>query len=185
MIRLFVGIAIPPAYGELLARRCTGLVDARWIDPANMHVTLRFIGDIDEGAADDVDASLATIEAPAFDLRLSGFGSFGSERRMRAVWAGIEPSPVLVHLHDKVESAVVRAGFPPEGRKFSPHVTLARLKGTSPTQVRDFVETQDDLAATPFPVRHFTLFKSHLSHSGASYRPAAEYPLDEIGPVSA
>ncbi len=179
MIRLFVGIPIPPEQGDMLARRCAGLADARWVDPTNMHLTLRFIGDIDEGAAEDVDASLATVQAPAFDLRLAGFDSFGSGRRMRAVWVGFDPSPALVHLRDKVESAVVRAGFPPEGRKFTPHVTLARLKRTPPADVRDFIETQDDLALPPFPVRRFALIESFLGHRGAHYRSAVDYPLED------
>ena len=185
MIRLFVGIPIPPRHGEILARRCAGLPDARWVDPANMHLTLRFVGDIGEGAAEDVDASLATVQAPAFELRLAGFDSFGSGRRMRAVWVGFDPSPALRHLREKVESAVVRAGFPPEGRKFTPHVTLARLKGTTSARVRDFIETQDDLALAPFPVRRFTLFESFLGHGGARYRSAVDYPLEDPLPPAA
>ena len=178
MIRLFVGIALPGEVRQRLAGLCSGLAGARWVEPANMHLSLRFIGPVDEGVAEDVDAALAGVREPAFDLSVRRLDAFGSGQRVRTVWAGLAPSARLAHLHGKVETAVVRAGLQPDGRRFTPHVTIARLKNAGGARVGAFIEAHGGLAAMPFAVRHFTLFESVLGRQGARYRAVAEYPLD-------
>lgn len=178
MIRLFIGIALPAGLRHSLAGLCAGLAGARWVEPENMHLTLRYVGPVDEGEAEDVDAALAAVRGePAFGLSLSGIDAFGSGHRVRAVWAGVAPEPALVHLRDKVESACVRAGLAPEGRRFTPHVTLARLKGVPEEPVRDFIEAHGGFAAAPFAVQAFTLFESLLGRGGAHYVALRDYPL--------
>src|SRR5258708_16753027 len=127
MLRLFVGIALPPETKLRLSLISAGVPGARWVDPGNYHVTLRFIGEVDEGMAGDIDAALARIHAKPFDLVLTGVGQFGD----RMLWAGVEKNPALLHLRDKVESALVRLGPEPEPRPCLPHVTLARLQAPS------------------------------------------------------
>lgn len=178
MIRLFVGLALPEEVRARLAALCAGLQGVRWVAPENMHVTLRFIGDIDEGTAEDVHEALAQVRAPGFDLHLAGAGTFGSRSRPHALWVGVDKTPALVHLRDKVESAVVRAGLDPENRKFSPHVTLARMKGAPAPRLPEFVAQHDALRVGPIAVRRFVLFSSHLGRNGASYAVEADYPLD-------
>ncbi len=178
-MRLFVGIPLPEASRQALTGLCSGLPGARWVAPENMHITLRFIGEVPGAEAEDVDAALAAIRQPAFTLRLAGIDNFASRAKVRSLWAGFAPSAVLVRLRDKVESAIVRAGYDPEGRKFTPHVTIARFKKTPPARVGAFIEDVVGFPMEPFAVRHFTLFESILGRQGAHHRAVAEYPLDE------
>ena len=137
MLRLFVGIEFPPELKLRLSLLCTGVAGARWVDAGNFHLTLRFIGEIAEDVAADVDEALARIKAPRFTLQLAGTGVFGGNRP-RALWVGAERSPELVRLHDRIEQALIRAGLEPEGRKYAPHVTLARLREPDLGQARPF-----------------------------------------------
>lgn len=173
MLRLFVGIALPPELKLRLSLICAGVPGARWVDAGNLHVTLRFIGEVDEATAGDIDAALARIRAAAFPLTLAGVGHFGE----RNLWAGVEHNAALLHLHDKVESALVRAGLPPEGRRYAPHVTLARLKGKADARLRSFLSEHALFRSDPFAVTHFSLVASLLTKSGAIYEDQADYPL--------
>ncbi len=178
-MRLFVAVPLPEAVRERLAGLRTGLPGARWVSADNMHVSLRFVGEVDEGVAEDLDAALSAVHGPAFDLSLAGVGCFQSGRRVRVVWASVDGSAALTHLHGKVESAVVRSGFGPEGRKFKPHVTLARLKNTPVGKVSGFLEAGHGFSAGPVPVTRFTLYRSHLNRDGAQYEALADYPLGD------
>ncbi len=180
-MRLFVGVPLPAAVRESLADLRSGLPGARWVDADNMHVSLRFIGEVDGIQAEDIDAALGDVREPAFRLALRGVGCFDSRRKVRSVWAGVTQSDGLAHLRDKVESAIVRAGFEPERRKFKPHVTLARFKNTPSARVGPYLETHNAFAAGPFPVDRFDLLRSYLSHTGARYQSIADYPLGEHG----
>ncbi|MDA1133118.1 MAG: RNA 2',3'-cyclic phosphodiesterase, partial [Proteobacteria bacterium] len=126
MIRLFVALGLPAGVRERLALVRAPLPGARWVPPENMHVTLRFIGEVEPPLATEIDTLLSRITAPSFDISLAGLGTFGSRGRVRALWAGVEQTVPLAHLQAKIETACRRAGLPPEGRKFHPHVTLAR-----------------------------------------------------------
>lgn len=178
MIRIFVGVPLPEGVRERLAGLCSGLPGARWVAPENLHVTLRFIGEVDEAEAEDIDAALAAIRHGAFPLALAGADCFGSSNKVRVVFAGVEPSEPLMHLYGKVESVLVRLGLEPEGRKYKPHVTLARLRNTPRRRVGDFLAAAGPFRAEPFPVTGFTLFRSFLGRQGAHYEALAEYPLD-------
>lgn len=178
MIRLFVGLQIPEALRQSLAGLCSGVPGARWVKPENFHLTLRFIGEVEEGVAGDIDAALAAIAAPAFTVDLAGVGQFGSGRKTRALWAGIVANDALNRLQAKVETAVVDAGLPDEHRKFAPHITLARLKAAPPDRIEQFIVGHAGFRAGPIPVERFTLFSSFLSSSGAIYTPEAEYELE-------
>lgn len=177
MIRLFVAIELPEHVRINLAALAGGIPGARWIEAQNMHLTLRFIGDIEEGLAHDIDLSLEAIEAPPFELRLEGIGYFGSARAARLVHVGVRRSNALNFLHDKIESAMVRAGLPPDERKFLPHVTLARLKDAPASRVADFVADHNLFRAGPIAVDHFTLFSSFHGRTGPIYRPERIYLL--------
>ena len=183
-MRLFVGVPLPAEVRESLADLCSGVPGARWVDTDTIHITLRFIGDVDAIQAEDIDAALSDVREPAFRLALRGVGCFDSGRKVRAVWAGVAKSDGLMHLRDKVESAIVRAGFEPERRKFKPHVTLARLRNTTSARVGPYLETHNTFAAGPFPVDRFDLLRSYLSHTGARYQTIADYPLGDQGVFS-
>jgi RNA 2',3'-cyclic 3'-phosphodiesterase len=174
MLRLFVGIALPPALKLRLSLLASGVPGARWVDPGNYHLTLRFIGEVDEGMASDVDAVLLHIQAKRFDVALAGVGHFGD----RMLWAGVEKSPPLVHLRDKVESALVRLGLEPETRRYAPHVTLARLRNASGAKLQEFLAEHALFRAEPFPVEKFSLVASYLTKAGSIYEDQADYELE-------
>jgi 2'-5' RNA ligase len=183
MIRLFVGLSLPEEVQQRLDSLCAGVPGARWVASESRHLTLRFIGDVAESVATDVHDALSEIEAPAFELMLDGVGQFGSKGQARMLWAGAEREERLIRLAAKVESAVVRVGLGPEGRKFIPHVTLARLKDVRIAQLGPYLADHALFRAGPFEVDRFVLFSSFLSRNGAIYTPEAEYPL--VGGASA
>ena len=176
-MRMFVAVSLPDAVRWRLRLLCAGVPDTRWVPPENLHLTLRFLGELDNGAIEDVDAALAAIRAPAFTLTLAGVGHFGAGARLRALWAGVAREPALQHLHDKVESAVVRAGLPPDGKKFTPHVALARPKGPPIAKVQEFLARNNLFRSDPFEVTHFTLYSSFLAHTAAIHRAERSYEL--------
>ena len=176
MLRLFVGIEFPPELKLRLSLLETGLAGAKWVDPGNFHLTLRFIGEVDEGVAADIDEALLRVRAHRFELRLGGTGVFGGNRP-HALWVGVERDPELVALRDKLEHALIRIGLEPEGRKFAPHVTLARLRDPDMAGLRGFLATHAQFRAEPLPVEQFSLIASYPTKSGAIYGDQADYPL--------
>lgn len=177
MIRLFVGLELPQDIRLSLAGLCGGVPGADWIASDNMHLTLRFLGDISEGDADDAHDALMGVRAPSFELALNGVGHFSTGDEVRTLWVGVSRSPELERLQRNVESALVRMGFPREERRWRPHVTLARLAGTPIPHVQDFLAHHALFRAGPFTIEHFTLFSSHRHDGSATYIAEAEYPL--------
>lgn len=177
MPRLFTGIEIPEHIAQGLSMLRGGLPGARWIDPENYHMTLRFIGDVDGDVARDIMQMLGAVRRPPFDLILDGLDQFGG-RRPRAVFAGASNNPALHELQAEHERLLQRIGLPPESRKFSPHVTLARLRVSSAHQVADYLSSRAPFRSPPFPVTRFVLFSSRASTGGGPYVVEAAYPLD-------
>lgn len=178
MIRLFTGIAIPAPVREVLLRHCSGLPGARWRKEEQFHLTLRFIGEVDERRADDIVSALAAIRAPAFSLSVSEVGMFGEKRRPRILWAGVRGEPALARLRAKGEAALARVGLPPENRKFHPHITLAMLDRQVPAaRLGEYLSHHNGLWAPPFAVDRFHLYSSTLAQSGAIYTIEESFPL--------
>jgi len=176
-MRLFVALSLPDALRARLQGLAAGLPGARWVAPENLHLTLRFIGEVDRQEAEDSDAALAAIRCDSFSLTLAGLGEFGDGRRLRSLWIGAERNEALERLQAKVEQALRRAGLPPEKRKFKPHVTLARFKSHPGGRLEDYFAAHALFRAAPFEVTGFTLYSSYLSHEGAIYTPEEVYPL--------
>lgn len=176
-MRLFVGIGMPLQVQDRLVRLRSAIPGARWIDQENLHLTLRFIGEVSRHDAEDIDLALSRIDAESFDLCLRGLGHFENGGDPTALWADVEPSPPLLRLQEKVDSALRRAGIRYDKRNFRPHVTLARLKSPPLDRVRSFLRDRSNFRADPFLVDRFTLFSSHLGKRGAQYSGEAEYPL--------
>ncbi len=176
MPRLFTGLEIPGAIAERLAGLSGRLVGARWIDPENYHVTLRFLGDVDDVVARDFAAELFSIRARAFDLTIDGLGSFGG-RSPRSVWANVVANDALLALHRAHERAARAVGRAPEARKFKPHVTLARLRRSKPPAVAAYLENHGAFLGGTFPVARFVLFSSRASKGGGPYVTEETYPL--------
>lgn len=176
MTRLFVAIEIPEIVADALTMLQSGVDGARWIAPENFHLTLAFIGDADRHAFDAAIDALAGIDAPAFDVRLSGAGVFG-DRKQHSLWAGVAANDALAHLQAKVETALRRSGFALEARRFKPHVTLAYLKQTPQEAAERFAAQHGLFSCGPFHVDAFHLYSSTLGGDGAHYAIEASYAL--------
>ena len=176
MPRLFTGIEIPTEIGQHLALLRGGLPGARWIDPENYHLTLRFIGDVDMTVADDVVDTLSRIMRTGFSLSLDGLSSFGT-KKPHAIVARLPASPSLFDLQSEIERRFQRLGLPPDRRKFTPHVTLARLRGANHRDVATYLSSRGGFLSQPFPVSRFVLFSSRNSIGGGPYVLEETYPL--------
>ena len=177
MIRLFVAIPLPDTVRSQLTLLQSGLQGARWIKPENIHLTLRFIGEVPNDVAGDIDMALTQVAAPSFGLHLDGIGNFARGKHPHALWVGVAKSEPLMRLQAKIESALVRAGLEAETRKFSSHVTIARLRDVRKGRVEDWAAAHGAFRSESFPVERFVLFSSFLSSSGAIYTEEASYPL--------
>jgi 2'-5' RNA ligase len=177
-MRLFVGLDLPWSLKERLAMLAGGLPGARWVPAENYHLTLRFIGETPGYRAEEIDHALSGLRARGFSLTFAGVGTFRKGGRTTALWAGVERNPQLDLLQSKIETALQRAGLDPERRRFSPHITLARLDNNVPeAKLAAFVQGHNLFRAEPFTVEHFTLFSSRLGKEQSVYTAEVEYAL--------
>ena len=176
MPRLFTGVEIPAGVAERLSYLRGGLPGARWISPENYHLTLRFMGDIDMIAAEAIAEALARVRRAAFSVHIAGLRTLGT-RKPHAIAAQLAPSPPLAELQAEHERLMQRIGLPPEGRKFTPHITLARLRNVSQRDIADYLTLRGGFSAGPIPVDRFVLFSSRNSVGGGPYVVEEAYPL--------
>jgi len=175
-MRLFVGLSIPDSVAAGLFLLQGGVPGARWSTREQLHLTLRFIGEVDGRDAAAVDDVLSAIGAPRFSLELHAVGTFGG-RDPRELWAGVRPNEALMHLQRKVETAIQRIGLAADARKFTPHVTLARLRGSPRGRVVDYLTDHALYSSPPFEVNEFLLYSSTLTPNGSIYTPERDYKL--------
>ena len=176
MHRLFVAIRPPQAIRDQLLDLMEGVAGARWMDDDQLHLTLRFIGEVERHLAQDIAAALSAVRHPPFEIALSGLGAFERRGGAKVLWAGVTPHEPLKALHKKIDQAIARAGLEPERRAFHPHITLARLgRGAAPIQ--PLIETQGGLASAAFPAEEFRLYESTLTPAGAEYTLVERFPL--------
>jgi RNA 2',3'-cyclic 3'-phosphodiesterase len=177
-MRLFVGLELPRELRSCLAGLAgRGIPGARWVPSENYHLTLRFIGEMPGWRAEEIHTAMAELRAPGFVLTVSGLGTFHKGDRATTLFATVERSNSLGRLRSKIETALQRVGLEPERRRFSPHVTLARLDNVPEPKLVQFVQSNNLFRAAPVSVEHFTLFSSQLGKEQAVYTAEAEYPL--------
>jgi 2'-5' RNA ligase len=176
MPRLFTGLEVPKEIGQSLSMLRGGLPGARWIDPENYHITLRFIGDIDDRLAHDIAQLLDGVKRRAFDVRFEELASFGG-RKPRAVVAALEPIQPLIELQAEHERLMQRIGLEPEGRKFIPHITLARLRNCSSYEVAEYLSMRGLIGTLTLTVDKFVLYSASSYTGGPPYLKEAYYPL--------
>jgi 2'-5' RNA ligase len=189
--RLFTAIRIPQALHDRLAALQAGVPGARWVAPENFHITLGFLGDVEESRFEDLHDILNAVAGSAsrgFSLTLDGTGAFG-RKAPKLLWAGVQPCSALEQLQSKLTGRLARTGFLTEKRKFRPHVTLAYLAGgrargeagqeinADPWNTGPWFEITGAFLGTPFEVTHFTLVESHLGNTGGRYSDLETYSL--------
>jgi RNA 2',3'-cyclic 3'-phosphodiesterase len=177
MPRLFAGLEVPSPVASVLAMLRGGLPGARWIEPSDYHVTLRFIGDIGNRQASEIDSLLMDVSRRPLLLKVAGLGSFGGDKP-HSVYAAVQPSRELSELQSEVDRLIRACGVAWDKRRFQPHVTLARLRGASSLDVADYLSSRGWFPAQTFEADRFALFSSRASTGGGPYIVETTYPLE-------
>lgn len=177
MHRLFVALQPPAEIRQQLLHMMGGVARAHWQTDAQLHLTLRFIGEVDRHRAEDVAAALGAIHHPRFSIALDGVGHFDKRGRVDNLWVGVTPHAPLKTLHNKVDQALARVGIGPDKRTFLPHITIARF-GRDVGPLDSFVTQSGGVRSNPFPVDDFCLYESQLTQSGSIYTIVDRYTLD-------
>lgn len=172
MIRLFVALELPLAVRDALLAAMGGVAGARWQDDSQLHLTLRFIGEVDRHQAADIASVLGAVKIIPFTMALSGIGTFDRRGRIDTLWVGVAPQDAVAALARRIDQALHRIGLPVETRAFLPHITVARL-GRDAGPVADF--PQAPLPTTPFRIDSFALWESTMGHGGSDYRILERY----------
>ena len=175
MVRLFAAIELPVQIRRQLELICGGIPGARWTPTERMHLTLRFIGEVDNTASPDVHGALARVSFDPFEVQLRGIGQFGG-RLPRVLWIGVTPNPALSHLHDRINAELAKAGHPTDSGNYVPHVTLARLNRAPRGRVGAFIAAHNMAALPSFTVDEFALMSSRLYPTGPVYQTECIYP---------
>lgn len=181
MLRLFVGLELPEETRQTLASLRRSMAGTRWVAAENLHLTLRFVGEVDADRAADIDDALLGLRADAFELNIRSVGEFGSARESRILWAGVAPCAKLDRLAAKIDGLLdSRTDISRRAERFHPHITLARLRGAPADRVADFLSAEARLAPASITIEAVALFSSRLTLQGAVYRVEAEYPLSLV-----
>jgi 2'-5' RNA ligase len=183
MIRLFIAVDIPEDIRILMCGMGGTIPGARAVPTEQLHLTLKFLGDTDSGLLPDIKEALAEISCPCFTFCLKGVGHFPPRGNPRVLWVGIEPVAEVTALRNRVEKCLAAIGIPRDSRKFSPHITLARLKESPLKRVTQFLAGNSLFETPPFIIREFLLYSSSLSAKGAAHRVLESYPLEERRPT--
>jgi len=175
-MRLFVALSIPDAVAHELMLLQGGVPGARWLAREQLHLTLRFIGEVDGREARALDDALAGIDVPAFEMQMHGVGQFGN-KQPHTLWVAARRNHLLEHLARKVDTAIRRVGQPQDAHKFTPHVTVARMRHPDLEKTRQWLADHALYTSALFDVGVFCLYSSKLTSDGSIYRVEQEYPL--------
>jgi RNA 2',3'-cyclic 3'-phosphodiesterase len=180
-VRLFIAIELPDYLKTALGRLQSDISDARWVPAEQIHLTLSFLGEVDEKTAEQLTEELGNIQESAFKLSFTGTGCFPNRHHPRVVWVGVKPEPALTRLAARIHTAVLACGIPQEERPFSPHITLARLKLPCSRELGAFLDQHREVKLKTLSVAEFTLFQSRLTQQGALHVPVRIFPLQVDG----
>ncbi|MBE9519518.1 MAG: RNA 2',3'-cyclic phosphodiesterase [Proteobacteria bacterium] len=179
MPRLFIAVDLPAGIKNNLEIMSYGIPGAKWIDPQQIHLTVRFIGEVDGTTFLDIKTALEQVSLEPFSMALKGVGHFPPRGKPRVLWVGIEQSEPLQSLKSRIDRILATVGLQPEGRKFSPHITLARLKNSPIHKVADFLAGNGLFSQEPFEIKDFKLYSSTLTPKGAIHKVEKVYPLTD------
>lgn len=182
MKRLFVALDLPVDVQCRLQLMAGAIPGAKWVPPEKFHITLKFIGEVNEGVFLEAAQALSEVHCPTFQIRLSGVNWFGDARKPRILYAGVEADHALFTLRDRVNTTLAKIGLEPDGRKFIPHVSLAYLRGLTCHDVMSYVEAYNLFQTDPFEVRRFCLYSSQMKKGGSKYTIETAYGMDGCDP---
>lgn len=177
MIRLFLAIDIPDTIRKAVQGMGRSIPNARPIPAHQLHLTLKFIGEVDGGTLLDIQDVLGEIRQPEFSLCLKGVGIFPPRGIPRILWAGVDPVENTISLRNSIERELAAINIPREKKKYSPHLTLARLRNCPIPALHNFLAGNAFLQTSTFPVQAFNLYSSRLTPKGAIHTLENSYPL--------
>lgn len=177
MIRLFVALEPPHSVKERLMGLCHGLPDIRWTPEEQMHLSLRFIGEVEQEEFEEIRDALGEIKISPFEIGLQGVGQFLNGKIPSVLWVGVRATESLFELQKKVERVIQRQGIRAEKRKYQPHITLARLKSVPLQRLRTYLEEHSEFQTDDFLIKEFILFSSKLRPQGALHLVEGRYEL--------
>lgn len=180
-MRLFVALQLPEDIQQKVASLRGGIPEAKWIPEGNAHITLAFLGEVSNSEMPDICMALGRIRYPEFQIQLDSVGVFGNSKRPRILWAGLANSDPLQRLQQKVNTALENTGFQLEDRRFKPHITLSRIHLSPYERVRQYLSDNALFKTGPVEINSFTLFSSHLAHSGAIH---SEEMIFDLSPAT-
>ena len=176
-MRLFIAIPLPKGIKQQLLDLQQPIDGMRWQPQEQMHLTLKFVGEVDKTTASELQEELDKIDHTEFSITIAGIGYFPEGKQPKVVWAGIKKNVVLEKLHQKVEDHCETIGIAPENRPYKPHVTIARIKSTSKRAVTSFINKHKKFTLSEIPVNEFVLYESKLHPDGASHHQLQTYLL--------
>ena len=179
MHRLFIAIDFPEEIVKALSSLCFGVPGARWVRAEQLHLTLRFIGEVEGSFYKEIKEGLKDVTENSFSIHLNALGHFPPRKTPRVLWAGVEKNGPLVHLRNRINSVLFGLGLEPEKRKYSPHITIARLNNTHISKVADYLAINGLFDTNPFTVSKFSLYSSVLTPNGAIHKIEADYYLNK------
>ena len=175
-IRLFIAIDLPEEIIDLISGMGRGIPTSRPVKPEQLHLTLRFIGEINHDLFFDIREQLQQVRFEPLTLSLQGVGHFPPRGKARVIWVGVAPIIELAKLKNRIDMQLGHCGLEPERRRFSPHITLARLKNPPMKRVMDYLAGNSMLTSPEFTVESFHLYSSHLTKDGAIHTIESSYP---------
>jgi RNA 2',3'-cyclic 3'-phosphodiesterase len=177
--RLFIALTLPPPVRDTLAALAEPLHGVNWTPPENLHLTLRFLGEVPADRIDSIVERLAGVKVEPFILPVEGVGTFPPKRPPRVLWVGVGSGhPRLFQLRQRIDDALLASGLQLDVRTFHPHATLARCTENATAAVSQWIHAHRDFAAPPFRVEAFDLYASELRPTGAVHTLRRRFALD-------
>jgi len=176
--RLFVAIDLPENARFSVQNICTGLKNVKWVTEDQIHLTLRFLGDVQGDVKNDICEALADLESKGFSLKLKGVGYFPPRGNPKVLWAGVEESRQLGKLYKTISAGIESCGIGAEHRKYAPHITLARVKRENPVRIAEFLSLNNGFETDAFEISQYHLYSSFLTEKGAIHEKLATFQLD-------
>lgn len=180
-MRCFIAIPLPKSVKQQLGNLQESIENLRWQNINQLHITLKFLGEVSDDKVQDLQAELRKVELSAFSISLKELGYFPKGKKPRVLWAGIEESKPLVKLKKKIEAICAVLNFEADNRPFKPHITLARMKGTSENDVMAFIKQHKQFDIQDVPVEEFVLYESRLHSDGAEHIQLKTFQLERTG----
>ena len=176
-MRLFTAVTLPDAVKEEIESICIGLPYVRWVKKDQLHITLCFLGEVDQNRLQEIQESLSEISFDPFSLQMNGVGQFLTAKDINAVWLGVQDEERIVSLQKSVSRQLRALKIPVDKKKYKPHLTLARIKRSSDEKIREYMQEFSKFHSHPFTVDSFQLISSRLYADGPVHTVESVFPL--------